>query len=162
MFNEFVKIIIDLEGGEVLHSHPSDPGGLTKYGISKRAFPNLDIESLTYDQASEIYYKNYYLNIGLQNLTPALALCVFDSAVNQGHGTAIRLLQRSVKAKEDGVLGPDTVKICTYFKHEDELIRTFLTNRAILYTRTGNFAIFGRGWLMRLFKIHEASMLFRS
>lgn len=37
----FEKIIYH-EGGYV--NHPSDPGGATKYGISKHSYPNLDIK----------------------------------------------------------------------------------------------------------------------
>ena len=33
---------------------PNDPGGETKWGISKRAYPNLDIKNLTRDGAKTI------------------------------------------------------------------------------------------------------------
>ena len=46
-FDKAFELVIGHEGGLV--DHPADPGGLTKYGISKRAYPNLDIRNLTLD-----------------------------------------------------------------------------------------------------------------
>ena len=50
------KEIIGVEGGYV--NNPNDKGGETKYGISKRAYPNLDIKNLTLKKAEEIYYND--------------------------------------------------------------------------------------------------------
>ena len=46
-FDHCITAILTEEGGLVNHSR--DPGGLTKYGISQRSYPNLDIQSLTLD-----------------------------------------------------------------------------------------------------------------
>ncbi|MDQ3232263.1 MAG: hypothetical protein M3Q07_10615 [Pseudobdellovibrionaceae bacterium] len=43
-FQEAVRLILELEGGGRLVSHPDDPGGLTKYGISLRSHPELGAE----------------------------------------------------------------------------------------------------------------------
>lgn len=40
-FDKAFEKLIGHEGGYV--NHPDDPGGGTKYGISKRAYPNVDI-----------------------------------------------------------------------------------------------------------------------
>ena len=37
-----------------------DPGGETKFGISKRAHPDLDIANLTRDQAGAVYRRDYW------------------------------------------------------------------------------------------------------
>ena len=57
-----------------------DIGGETKYGISKRSYPNLDIKNLTLEEAQKIYFCNYWLmgkfeqssdeNIAIQLLLP--------------------------------------------------------------------------------------------
>ena len=52
-FSDAVKIVLKHEGGYV--DDPVDPGGETKYGISKKAYPFLDIKNLTIKQASDIY-----------------------------------------------------------------------------------------------------------
>ena len=52
-FDEAVEVIIRLEGGYV--NDIFDVGGETKFGISKRSYPNLDIPSITEDDAKRIY-----------------------------------------------------------------------------------------------------------
>ena len=49
-FTDAAALIIESEGGERITDDPRDPGGLTKYGISQRAYPRLDIERLTRDE----------------------------------------------------------------------------------------------------------------
>lgn len=67
-------------------NHPDDPGGETKYGISKRAHPMLDIKNLTLDQAMNIYWKDYWFPIHGDDLPIGLAIACFDSAVLHGIG----------------------------------------------------------------------------
>ena len=45
----FVKLI-GFEGGYV--NNPADPGGETKYGISRRAYPGEDIANMTVERAT--------------------------------------------------------------------------------------------------------------
>jgi len=63
---------------------PRDPGGETKYGISKRAHPNEDIKNLTPERALEIYQKEYWEPIAGDNLPIPYCVVAFDSAVNCG------------------------------------------------------------------------------
>lgn len=69
---------------------PDDPGGETKYGISKRAYPKVDIKELGLADALGYYYRDYwYVASGLPF---PLNVCVLDCAVNQGTGTAKKFL----------------------------------------------------------------------
>lgn len=70
---------------------PNDPGGETKYGISKRAYPNLNIKELTLSDALALYYRDYWYLAKL--LSFPLNVCVLDCAVNQGTKTAKNFLQ---------------------------------------------------------------------
>lgn len=70
---------------------PNDPGGETKYGISKRAYPHLDIKNLTLADALNLYYTDYWY-VGRSEAFP-LNVCVLDCAVNNGTGTAKKFLQ---------------------------------------------------------------------
>ena len=63
---------------------PVDPGGETKWGISKRAHPQLDIKNLTLDEAKLIYFKEYWEPAGCPNFEFKLSIAAFDSAVNCG------------------------------------------------------------------------------
>lgn len=49
---------IDHEGGCV--NHPEDPGGETKFGITKRSYPHLNIRDLTLDDARAIYRRDFW------------------------------------------------------------------------------------------------------
>jgi lysozyme family protein len=91
-FARCIPFIFEEEGGYV--NHPSDPGGETNYGISKRAFPNLDIKNLTKKDAMLIYYERYWLFVA-DKLEWPLNLVVLDCAVNQGTGKAKRYLEMS-------------------------------------------------------------------
>ena len=73
----------------------------TKYGISAHAFPDLDIKSLTLEQARQIYRDKYWSAACCDMLPDPLKFPVFDLAVNSGPGRAARLLQRAVGAEED-------------------------------------------------------------
>ena len=67
-------------------NNPVDPGGETKYGISKRAHPNEDIKNLTPERALAIYDEEYWTKAGCDSIPFPLNVVVFDSAVNCGVG----------------------------------------------------------------------------
>lgn len=86
-FRVSLQFVLKHEGGYV--NDPADPGGETKWGISKRAYPNLDIANLTPDQASDIYARDYWLAAGCDPLPLPYCTVVFDSAVNHGVSRAV-------------------------------------------------------------------------
>ena len=102
-FNLAIPIVLENEGGLV--DNKNDPGGLTKYGISRKAYPNLDIKNLTRDAAIEIYRRDFWKFDGVND--QRLATKIFDAYVNMGH-TAIKLLQKLLGQVQDGGWGPNT------------------------------------------------------
>lgn len=113
-FDRFFDRLMKEEGG--LSNDPDDSGGLTKYGISKAAYPYIDIRALTLDQAKDIYRRDYHdsLNIG-QIKNDQVAYTAFDIAVNCGVGMAGRLLQSALNTAGkavtvDGKIGPKTIE----------------------------------------------------
>lgn len=60
---------------------PIDPGGETKYGIAKKAHPELDIKELTFEQAMEIYKQEYWIKFGCDALPFPFAVAAFDCFV---------------------------------------------------------------------------------
>lgn len=108
----FINLIKE-EGGYV--NDPTDPGGETKYGISKRSYPQLNIKTLTLKQASKIYFRDFYTPIRGDALPSDLvAQEVLEQAVNMGIKTAISFLQIVAKSvgspiDVDGKLGPKTI-----------------------------------------------------
>jgi lysozyme family protein len=83
--------VLKSEGGYVYDS--SDPGGETNLGISKRAYPNTDIKSLTPETVAPIYKRDYWDKLDADNLPSPLNYIAFDCAVNQGPGEAAILMR---------------------------------------------------------------------
>ena len=96
-FSLAIKFTLQHEGGYV--NDPKDPGGETNFGISKRAYPSLDIKNLTEHQAKNIYFKDYWLAAGCDKLESKLAICVFDAAVNLGLKKAKLFLETAKTAE---------------------------------------------------------------
>ena len=88
-FYRCIDFILAEEGGYA--NHPADPGGETKYGISKRAYPHLNIAALTLEDATELYQRDYWQPIHGEAFPDGLALLLFAAAVNQGLNTAVPL-----------------------------------------------------------------------
>ena len=107
-FEQAVAFVLSHEGGWANVS--GDPGGLTRYGLSSTAYPDIDFGTLTLDEAKAIYEKDYWTPIrGLEIADQGVANKVLDMAVNMGVGTAVRILQGAVGAVVDGVVGPLTI-----------------------------------------------------
>jgi len=121
----FKKVII-FEGGYI--DDKDDKGGETKFGISKRSFPNIDIRELTLNNAKQIYKENYWNKIKGDLIDDQdIANNIFDCSVNCGSSTSIRLLQKVINVKIDGILGSitlgslnkkDPVCVINMFKNE--------------------------------------------
>lgn len=139
-----------IEGGYV--NDPADPGGETKYGISKRAYPDEDIANLTPERAAEIYRPDYWDAAHCNDLPWPVNLVVFDGAVNQGVFAAKRCLQLALKVTADGVVGPVTLAAAAR-RDPLELAIDVLSHRALRYAGTSNFDRFGRGWMVRVIRI---------
>lgn len=87
-----VNFVIDkVEGGDKL---VVDSGGPTRFGISQKANPDLNIANLTRPQAAARYRK-YWAQVGADQLPPALALVAFDTAVNHGVEKARAMVAQS-------------------------------------------------------------------
>ncbi len=104
------RVLAD-EGG--YSSNPDDRGGATRFGISARSNPGVNIAALTRDAAVKIYWREWWLQFGFARLPAAAAAKTFDLAVNIGAGHAIECLQRALRAcgrrvTEDGVIGEGT------------------------------------------------------
>ncbi len=154
MFDKAVEIILKKEG--YLSDDPRDNGGLTKFGISKRAYPNLDIANLTVEQAIDIYRRDYWEAARCDRMPWPVALCVFDSAVNQGVRQATRMMQRALKIPDDGSIGPRTMAASTLASHNPkEFLARFMAARAVHYAGLSDFPTFGSGWMYRLFAVHH-------
>ena len=148
-FTQAFTTLIGHEGGYV--NDPRDPGGETKFGISKRAYPDVDIASLTLEQASAIYKRDYWDRARCDELPDVVAFQVFDTAVNSGIGQSIRFLQRAVGVADDGQVGPLTVSAVRRLDPEAVAAR-FNGHRLDFMTKLSTWDVFGKGWARRVAK----------
>ena len=103
-FEKLIEKTLHYEGGYVNDS--TDRGGETKFGISKRSYPDTDIANLTVEQAKKIYKQDYWDKIlGDQINSNEIAFEIFDTAVNMGVRTASKLAQTVAEAYPDGFIG---------------------------------------------------------
>jgi hypothetical protein len=152
-FEACFEALIGHEGGYV--NHPNDPGGETNFGISRRSYPDLNIATLTLEQARAIYRRDFWDRLGLDALPPALRLQVFDAAVNSGPGNAARWLQAAAGVAQDGVIGPLTrARLGTL--NTQTLGLRFNAARLRFMCSLSNWPTFGRGWALRVAANMEA------
>lgn len=152
-FDLAAAFVLNVEGGDKITNDPDDPGGLTRWGISQHAHPGVDIANLTLEGAESIYRAQYWTPCRCDEFPLAIALALFDSAVNQGVRTAIKLLQRALRVEDDGFVGDDTLSAAGRAV-PDELLIQFLSHRALRYA-LGN-PKYQRGWMVRLFRLQRA------
>ena len=94
----------------------SDAGGETKYGISKKSFPQYDIKNLSIEDAKDIYRRHFWDTSKSEKIKAELRLDYFDMCVNMGQGNAVKILQKTVnnspgeKISVDGRIGPMTIE----------------------------------------------------
>lgn len=146
-FDEAFDRLIGHEGGYV--NDPNDPGGETNWGISKRSYPNVNIKTLTRDQAKEIYRRDFWQRIHGDKLYDGVAFQVFDFAVNSGIETAIRALQRAIGVADDGHFGPVSHQRAAAMSESDQIMR-LNAERLEFMTRLSNWRHHGAGWTRRV------------
>jgi len=155
IFDKSVALILKHEGGYV--NDPRDPGGETNYGISKRAYPDLNISKLSEDEAKGIYKEDYWDRVKGDDLPPSVALVVFDMAVNAGVRRAIKMLQEVVGTKRDGIIGDITLGEVRK-KDDKELATRYTLRRLEYYTSLVTFNIYGKGWTKRTIETLKVSL----
>lgn len=147
-FARALEFVLLHEGGEKITDDPKDPGGLTRFGISARAYPNLDIAKLTKSQATDIYRRDYWLLGCCDGLPPPIAFMHFDCAVNMGINAANTLLQLAAGVVADGKIGPKSIAAINRANRRDLCIE-YASRRIVRYASLRTFDTFGLGWTRR-------------
>ena len=153
-FEQSLKMILHHEGGYV--NHPSDPGGRTNLGVTQAVYESWidrpvtedEMRSLTVDDVTPIYRRNYWDRVKGDDLPAGVDFAVFDLAVNGGTGRGARMLQKVVGVTQDGGIGPQTLGAVDRMDPVD-IIEHYAAQREAFYRRLKTFDTFGRGWLRR-------------
>jgi lysozyme family protein len=166
-FEIALQFVLEHEGGLV--NHPYDRGGLTYRGIARNAWPRW--EGWTYIDKGEtpplelvrkFYYENFWLPLKCDSLPPPIAIFLFDSAVGSGHVLPTRWLQRAIGAKDDGIIGDETIRKAQQAPPQ-AVVDSMLRRRILLYDNivrndSKQYA-FLAGWLRRTMNL--TSLIYR-
>jgi len=144
------------EGGYV--DHWLDPGGKTRYGITEAVAREVgyrgDMRELPLDLAQRIYKERYWDAVQAESLPADVRYIVFDGAVNSGVAQSAKWLQRACGVKDDGVVGPQTIRAANALS-PDGLKRKILAQRLRFMATLSNWQAFGRGWANRIADLLE-------
>jgi lysozyme family protein len=152
-FQECLNLVLKSEGGWV--NHPSDPGGETNLGVTKRVwveyvgYPVESLKKLTKEDVAPLYELKYWRPCYCEVLPRGLDFVVFSMGVNAGPGRSVKLLQSAIGCVPDGVIGPRTRELISSSNGAD-IIKKFSTARREYYQSLKTFPIFGKGWLIRV------------
>jgi len=126
-----ITLLFKLEGYE--SDDKNDLGGFTRYGISQKYHPNVNVPKLTKEQAKQIYLDEYWIPSGCDELDYPMDMCMFIQAVNVGVSRAKKFMDDS-----DGLLGFFMANLNHYCTRPEIQRKVFLT-----------------GWCNRLIKLWE-------
>ena len=158
-FEKAVEYVLQNEEGFV--DNPKDPGGATNFGITgkllafhrNKVVDQSDVKNLTIEEAKDIYREYFWNHLSLDDFSFVVATAIFDTAVNQGEGQAVRHAQRAIGfIVTDGVLGPKT-RAALKVTHDEEFIYQFVAKvqdyYADLVEKQPSELVFLKGWLRR-------------
>lgn len=158
-FKKAFNYVLKNEGGYVNNS--ADPGGETKYGISQRSYPNLNIRQLSLKDAEKIYFCDYWLKGKFEQIPDEnVATQLFDLSVNLGIRATTIVLQRALRSVginvvEDGLLGSQTLS-GVIFSQPSNLLAAIKSEAAGYYrliaAKNPQQQKFLQGWLNRAYR----------
>lgn len=157
-FEKFWPRLQKYEGGDTVVNDTADPGGLTKWGISQRAYPELDIANLSEEKAKIVFYDDYYTPLFIAGIMDdRLSWQIFDFGVNAGINRAALTIQKIVKVVPDGSIGNRTLDKINTWEDEYPLWVHFMSERLKYYLmlteRKPVLIKFLKGWIFRTMEI---------
>ncbi len=150
-FEQAVSIVMKLEGGYTFD--PNDPGGETRWGISQKAFPDINIKTLTDEQARSLYFTHYWVPAKCALLPERIRITYFDMCVHQGIPSAVRTLQKALngsgyRVDVDGIIGSETIEAAAHL--EQDRLRSYRVLRlSNIVSNNPAMERFWYGWYKR-------------
>lgn len=128
----------------------------TSYGVTEmtwnsaedQGLVNHDIDTATKDDCANILHALYWNTCKCSSLSPGVNLMVFNDSMVCGTGHTTKLLQRVVGAAQDGVVGPETLRLANSF-HAVDLIEKLRVADEIYYAALAKAPLFLKGWTRR-------------
>jgi lysozyme family protein len=130
-----------------------DGGGLTRFGISSRAYPKEDIANMTAERAKALFVRDYWKPLKLDGVTSqGVAESIFDFAVNAGLSRSRSTVRQVTGAKRTGAMTAlDVIEINSI--DPKKFMVAFGLARSAFYKRLAandpTLAKYLKGWLKR-------------
>lgn len=161
-FQEALQKVIQLEGGLKLHRNPTEDFE-TYAGIYRKAHPHWEGwkwidrgKEPPFNLVENFYYKNFYKPFE-EIKSEKIRDLLFETSVNLGIKQTLKLAQRILGLKADGILGPKTLSALNSANPE-EFIKDFTLARIAFYTALADenpkrYAVYLRGWINRALEV---------
>ena len=161
-FPACLKVTLVHEGG--WSDHPSDLGGATMKGVTigryRQYYPaatKAQLRAISDADLQRIYRNDYWNKVNGDALSHGVDLAVFDFGVNSGPSRASKYLQAVVGAKQDGVVGGDTLKK-TVLAGGKYVIQKLCARRLSFVRGLKTWSVFGKGWGRRIADIEAKAV----
>lgn len=162
-FERALAAVLHHEGGFV--NHPSDPGGMTNLGCTKKVWEEwvgheVDekaMRALTPADVAPLYKAKYWDKIKGDELPDGVDYVVFDCAINSGPGRAIKFLQGCVGVDMDGALGPKTLA-AVRAADAKALVEDYAKRRLSFLQDLPTWGTFGKGWGRRVAEVQQSGL----
>jgi lysozyme family protein len=162
-FEAALARVLAHEGGYV--DHPLDPGGATKYGVTRatlaawrgRPVSKAEVMALSRAEAGEIYRARYWKAVRGDELPTGLDYALFDIAVNSGPGRAARLIGAALGRPGLRAIDGEVAALCKA-RDAAALIRAVCAARRGFLQRLPTWPTFGRGWSRRVAEVERAAL----
>lgn len=150
-FDSAFHDLLGHEGG--YSNHPDDTGKETNWGITERVARANGyaghMRDFPVESAKTIYRRDYWDAVKAEQLPAGIRYAVFDAAVNSGVTMAVKWLQWAVGAADDGIVGPQTIRM-TSDSDPDLVVRRMLGARLNFMASLSTWPAFSRGWARRI------------
>ncbi|MGD1713902.1 glycoside hydrolase family 108 protein [Dapis sp. BLCC M172] len=158
LFETALSFTLYFEGG--FSNHPADKGGRTYKGIlqsvyntyrRRRGLPPLDVTQMSDAELMEIY-QGYWDNSRSATMHPALAVVMFDTAVNFGINNSVTFLQQALGLPQTGIFDTKTKEALAEGNNRNTALQ--MINERIIYRykrvqEDASQMAFFHGWLAR-------------
>jgi len=170
LFPKVLKSVLKHEG--LWSDHKDDPGGATMKGVTLKTYSDWlgrpaskdELRNIPDEHLEALYSKGYWAKIRgdeVAAISPGLASCMFDFAVNSGPGRAAKALQSLCGAVTDGAIGANTLaqaKAWVQLMGQQSAINAYQAYRQHYLESLSTFETFGRGWTRRVEEVREEAL----
>jgi lysozyme family protein len=150
-FEQAVSKVLMIEGGYVLDDAGAGP---TNFGINGKAnkMSGEEIRNLSKAKAIDIYKTRYWDAIKADDLPVDIRMMAFDAAVNQGPGTAIRMLKAAKRS--DG-----TYSLDRFVALRQSQYRRTLNGKKFNMMPESEKAMYWSSWMNRMEEIENSGSI---